>query len=127
MLRPATSQCKENVRVASKELTRPVREAVERANAELGDEGRVLVRPSGTEPIIRVLVEARDGESGEEGLCYDRSACRERARLIRTCKRTSFCGRDSGRALLLFAERVLCSSRDSMTDMTETLPAASSA
>ena len=60
----ATSQCKENVRVTSKELTQPVREAVERANAELGDDGRVLVRPSGTEPIIRVLVEAEDGESG---------------------------------------------------------------
>jgi phosphoglucosamine mutase len=58
-------QCKENVHVASKELTRPVRDAVERANAELGDEGRVLVRPSGTEPVIRVLVEARDGTLAE--------------------------------------------------------------
>jgi phosphoglucosamine mutase len=56
------TQCKENVRVASKDLTRPVQEAVERANAELAGDGRVLVRPSGTEPIIRVLVEARDGE-----------------------------------------------------------------
>jgi phosphoglucosamine mutase len=60
------AQCKENIRVASKNLTQPVQEAVEQANAELGDDGRVLVRPSGTEPIIRVLVEARDGEKARE-------------------------------------------------------------
>jgi len=56
------TQCKENVRVTSKRLTQPVQEAIERVNAELGDAGRVLVRPSGTEPIIRVLVEAEDGD-----------------------------------------------------------------
>ena len=43
-----------------------MREAIERVNAELGDAGRVLVRPSGTEPIIRVLVEAENGALARE-------------------------------------------------------------
>jgi phosphoglucosamine mutase len=37
-----------------------LREAVAAAEAELGDSGRVLVRPSGTEPAVRVMVEAVD-------------------------------------------------------------------
>jgi phosphoglucosamine mutase len=41
---------------------------VERVNDELDGMGRVLVRPSGTEPVVRVLAEAETAEEAE-GLC----------------------------------------------------------
>ena len=43
-------------------------EAVEDANSELDGTGRVLVRPSGTEPVVRVLAEAETAEAAED-LC----------------------------------------------------------
>jgi len=37
-----------------------VRDAVQAAESQLGRHGRVLLRPSGTEPLVRVMVEGRD-------------------------------------------------------------------
>jgi phosphoglucosamine mutase len=43
----------------------PMREAVARAEAAMAGHGRVLVRASGTEPLLRVMVEAADKEQVE--------------------------------------------------------------
>ena len=69
-------QAKENVRVDSHELTAEVLAEVERVNDDWDGAGRVLVRPSGTEPVIRVLAEARDARAAAE-------ACARIATLVR--------------------------------------------
>jgi phosphoglucosamine mutase len=51
-------QAKENVPVVTMTITAPVLQEVERLNEQLQGDGRVLVRPSGTEPVVRVLAEA---------------------------------------------------------------------
>ena len=63
---PRYPQATRDVPVRRKELTDGLREAVERANIALGDRGRVVVRPSGTEPVIRILVEAETVEMAEK-------------------------------------------------------------
>ena len=57
-----------NVRVSDKKTAREnpaVVKAVEEVAISLGNEGRILVRESGTEPLIRVMVEA-----GTDELCH---------------------------------------------------------
>ncbi|SFB08317.1 phosphoglucosamine mutase [Lentibacillus halodurans] len=54
-------QVLKNVKVIDKHnaVTNPkINEAIDRVEDEMGGEGRVLVRPSGTEPLVRVMVEA---------------------------------------------------------------------
>lgn len=56
-------------RVASKEslLEQPeVRQVIEAAQRALGESGRILVRPSGTEPVVRVMVEGPDRQRVEQ-------------------------------------------------------------
>jgi phosphoglucosamine mutase len=62
---PRYPQVKENISVAKPRLTQEIEAEVERVNAELGDRGRLLVRPSGTEPVIRVLAEAESAREAE--------------------------------------------------------------
>jgi phosphoglucosamine mutase len=68
-------QCKENVRVRDKELTPAIVGEVERLNREWEGNGRVLVRASGTEPLIRVLAEAENAEMASQ-------ACASIAKLV---------------------------------------------
>ena len=58
-----------NIKVKDKikaRLDEDVQKAVKMVEQKLGDDGRILVRESGTEPLIRVMVEA-----GKESLCEE--------------------------------------------------------
>ena len=57
---PRYPQVQENVTVATKSLPPDLLAEVGRMNEELAERGRILVRPSGTEPVVRVLAEAQD-------------------------------------------------------------------
>ena len=68
-----------NVEVADREATAgatAVHEAVERESADLEGRGRVLLRPSGTEPLVRVMVEAPTAEEAD-------AVCNRLADLVR--------------------------------------------
>ena len=57
-----------NVRLARRdpELLTKMQPHIEAAVADLGDRGRILVRASGTEPLLRVMVEAEDAGQAQE-------------------------------------------------------------
>ena len=62
-------QVLENVRVADKKAAQAdveVRAAIKEVEETLGDKGRILVRESGTEPVVRVMVEAETTEVCQE-------------------------------------------------------------
>jgi phosphoglucosamine mutase len=65
---PRFPQVQENVPVATKEIPRTLLAEIERSNADLAQRGRILVRPSGTEPVVRVLAEAEDFQEARD-LC----------------------------------------------------------
>jgi phosphoglucosamine mutase len=65
---PRYPQVKENVRVVTKTLPDDLFAEIERVNDELNGSGRILVRPSGTEPVVRVLAEAENAQRAQE-LC----------------------------------------------------------
>ena len=60
-----------NVRVSDRDRRlhwqncQPLQQAIEEAETDLGTQGRVLVRASGTEPVIRVMVEAAEAEPAQ--------------------------------------------------------------
>ncbi|HEU5064765.1 MAG TPA: phosphoglucosamine mutase [Gaiellaceae bacterium] len=57
---PRYPQAQASVSVKSKEIPPTLIAEVERMNADLAERGRILVRPSGTEPVVRVLAETED-------------------------------------------------------------------
>ena len=74
---PRYPQAKENVRVARRVFPDHFLAEVERVNAGLAGRGRVLVRPSGTEPVVRVLAEAESQKEASE-LCASIAALVQR-------------------------------------------------
>ncbi len=60
-------QVLKNVRLAQRQpnVADLLADAVAEAETELGDQGRVLVRPSGTEPLVRIMVEHLDADTAD--------------------------------------------------------------
>jgi phosphoglucosamine mutase len=62
---PRYPQVKQNVRVRSREIPQAILDEAERLTEALGERGRVLVRASGTEPVVRILAEGETQEEAE--------------------------------------------------------------
>ena len=70
-------QVRQDVRVTKREVPKVILDEAARLSRDLGDRGRVLVRASGTEPVVRVLAEAETAsEAGD--------ICARIARLVAT-------------------------------------------
>ena len=79
-------QVLKNVVVTDKDETLncdEVKAAVKQAEAELGEDGRVVLRKSGTEPLLRVMVEATSHELCEEKVDFIIDAMRKAGKLIK--------------------------------------------
>ncbi len=63
---PRYPQARADVRVSCPELPPALAEEIASMNAALDGKGRILVRPSGTEPVIRILTEAETPARAEE-------------------------------------------------------------
>jgi phosphoglucosamine mutase len=74
---PRYPQAKRNIHVVEREIPQSILDEVDRMTAELADSGRILVRPSGTEPVVRVLAEAENAEDAER-MCASIAALVER-------------------------------------------------
>ena len=59
-----------------------IREIIEKMEAEMAGNGRILVRPSGTEPLLRVMAEAPTHEEVDYYCRYHCCSCSSRNRTL---------------------------------------------